>query len=197
MHKVRALRAFFAAIFVLAGTSQFASATDLPLVKVKSTFPAGYNGEIKATIDDGGRGLTLFVFKDSQGSNMAFSVEDVRKGKVLVHQSGKDLLKVSGPNFTAEGGGEMIMTFLKGFFGNDRRELRYEYIRTGGKLDWRLQTNDALGRDLFDGIAVSINKKLGVPTSVNNIRFFQGTKEIRKYYPNDLPPGTIPLLGVQ
>jgi hypothetical protein len=192
MHKVLAFRTLLAVATAFAGYSNLALATDLPLVKVKSTFPAGYKGEIKATIDDGGRGLTLFAFTDSRGSTMTFTVEDVRKGKVLVHDAGKDLLKVSGPNFTAEAGGEMIMTFLKGFFGNDRRELRYEYIRNGGKLDWRLQTNDPQGRDPFDGIAISINKKLGIPTSVNTIRFFLGDKEVRKYNPNDLPPATIP-----
>jgi hypothetical protein len=194
MNKVLALRAFFTAI--LMGCSSLAFATEIPMVKVTSSYPAGYNGEINATLDDGGRGLTLLVFKDSRGSNITFTVDEVRKGVVLARVSGKDVLKVSGPNFTAEAGGELILTFLKGFFGNDRREIHFEYIKTGGPTDWLLQTNDTQGRDPFDSLSVYINKKLGVPTGVGTIRLMAGSNEVRKYDPNDLPHGNIQL-GVQ
>jgi hypothetical protein len=191
MFQGTALRAVFA--FAVLGLTSLAQATDLPMVKVKSSYPVGYNGAINASIDDGGRGLTLFTFKDSRGESMSFTVDEIRKGVVLAEVKGKKVLKISGPNFTAEAGGEVILTFLKGFFGNDKRELRVEYLRKGGPTDWVLQTNDADGRDAFDGISVYINKHLGIPTSVGSIALFGGDKQIRKYNPNELPPGTLPI----
>jgi hypothetical protein len=189
-----ALCALMAALASATGASRLAQAADITMVKVFSSYPGGYNGEIAATIDDGGTGLTLFTFKDSRGTKKAFTVEEIRNGVVLLNVRGKNVLKVSGPNFTAQEGGEVILTFLKGFFGSDRRELRVEYVkRPGGPTDWLLQTNDPQGRDPFDTVSVYVNKKLGVPTSVGSIRLKAGETLVRRYNPNDLPqPGAEP-----
>jgi hypothetical protein len=173
-----------------------AAGSEIGMVQVESTYPTGYNGKLSAVIDDRGEALARFQFADSRGTVMTFTPDELRKGVVLLHAVGKDILKISSPKFTNDGGGQMILTFLKNFFGNDRREVRFDYLRRGAMTDWLLQTDDQKGKDPFDLIRVGVYKNLGVPAGVAAITLLAGEQVVRKYNPNDLPPGQALLGGV-
>jgi hypothetical protein len=177
-----------------AGESPFG--TDIQMVQVESSFPAGYHGKITATVDGRGTGLSIFHFTDSRNSSLDFTTDQLRQGVVLVHALGKDILKIAGPGFSDDGGGQMVLTFLRGFFGNDKREVRFDYVRRGAITDWVLQTDDQAGRDPFDMIHVDVSKTLGLPTGVGGIVLDSSERTVRRYDPAELPAGTLMLDGV-
>jgi hypothetical protein len=179
-----------------APADEVVSATDIQMVQVASSYPSGYTGKIMASIDAGGAGLTSFHFTDSRNSSLDFTVAQLKDGVVLVRALGKDILKIAAPDFTADGGGQMVLTFLKGFFGNDRREVHFDYLRRGSATDWVLQTDDSEGRDPFDGLSIIVSKTLGLPTGVGNITLSSSDRTVRRYDPNKLPAGTLTLDGV-
>ena len=125
-----------------------------------------------------------------------FTVDQLRSGVVLVHAIGKDILKISGPEFTPAGGGQMILTFLRGFFGSDRRVVRFDYLRRGSETYWVLQTDDTEGREPFDAISVVVTKAVGVPSGVGNITLISSDRTVRHYDPSRLPVGQFMLEGL-
>jgi len=185
--------AFTFGAFALFASSMGFSSTEIQMVQVASSYPSGYTGKIVASIDDSGVGLNSFHFSDSRNTNLEFTVAQLRTGVVLVHALGKDILKISGPQFASDGGGQMILTFLKSFLGGDRREVRFDYIRRGGATEWVLQTDDSEGRDPFDSLSIEISKTIGIPTGVGDITLSDSDRMIRHYDPSHLPPGLLDL----
>jgi hypothetical protein len=172
------------------------SGTDIQMVQVASSYPSGYTGKIMASVDPSGSGLSSFHFTDSRNSSLDFTVDQLKSGVVLVRALGKDILKISGPDFTSDGGGMMILTFLRNFLGSDRREVHFDYLRRGSATDWVLQTDDSEGRDSFDALSIIVSKTLGLPTGVGDITLSSSDRTVRRYDPNHLPAGSIMLDGL-
>ena len=169
----------------------------LQMVDVESSYPAGYHGKISVEMDERAGAISKFVFTDSRGPTLNYTPEDLHRGVVLVHAVGKDILKIAGEDYSAKDGGRMHLTFLRGFFGSDRREVVFDYVRRGGLMDWVLQTDDTEGRDPFTALAVVVGKTIGVPSSVEQISLKSADRMVRRYDPFKLPAGTLMLDGVE
>lgn len=176
------------------GISLFASlsavATDLQMVQVESTYPRGYHGQLVAHVDARGAGLTGFTFSDSRGTKKDYTVDDLHKGVLLVKALGKEILKIKGKDFSAQDGGVMVLTFLRGFFGSDRRDVHFDYVRTGGATDWAMLSDDPQGRDPFDSLKVVVGTSAGIPSGVAAIELKNSGQTVRHYDPLELPRGT-------
>lgn len=181
---------FLRTLCLMLGLTVLASAsyaTDVQMVQVASSYPAGYTGKLTSTLGDSGEGITKFTFKDTHGTDASFTVDELHKGKVLIHALGKDILKIVSPEFSPKNGGQLILSFLRGFLGSDHREVHFDYTRRGGETDWVLETDDTEGREPFDSLLVVVSKTLGLPTGVGDVVLSLADRTIRHYDPSHLP----------
>jgi hypothetical protein len=163
------------------------------MVQINSSYPKNYKGQLTSELETDERGRVLeFGFKDTIDTNLKYSVEDIHRGVVLLRALNKDIIHVRGPSFEATSGGDLLLTFYRKFLsGDDRRQIRFTYTRTGVGGTWEARTNDAQGREIFDGISIQMSMAIGVPSGVSEIRLTRGGQVVRRYKTEDLPrPGT-------
>lgn len=157
------------------------------LIDVTSTYPDGYKGRIE-TLEDAASGeIQKFVYTDSRGANLTYTVEEIRGGVVLLYAIGKDIIKLKAPGFDSKSGGPFKVQFLRRFFGSDVREVELELIKPSGQSPWVARTNDRQGRDVLDGLKATVGMSVGVPSGVDRIGLFLGKSQIRDYDPTQLP----------
>jgi len=159
-------------------------------LQVTANYPDKYNGVLSAEHDDvETSSIVGFAFKDSRGESFHYTLDEIRKGVVVLSAFGKDIVHIKSPAFTKDAGGEMTITFYRKFFGGDRRQLRVEYLNAGGGR-WVLLTNDQQGRDEVDSIFLRIDKSFGIPQSIGQVKLSLGQKLQR-----DLDPAKLPKAG--
>lgn len=156
------------------------------VIQVSSNFPKGYQGVLKAFLKkDSELDLENFHYQDNQGMDRLYTMEEIKKGIVLVHALNKDLIVLRGKEFDSHAGGRVHLMFYRDFFGNDRRELQFLYQPEGS--DWVVRTDDPQGRDTFNQVSLQIRTSLGAPTGVSSIALNLQQSPVRKYNPTDLP----------
>jgi len=162
--------------------------TEKAILAVESTYPNGYRGSLIAVYEsDEQREVTGFRYTDSRGTDRKHTAEDIKKGLVLVHALGKDLLKLRGKDFERTSGGQISLMFYREFLGgDDRRELRFTYQPEGS--DWVMRTDDPAGRDLFNQLWIKIKTGfLGTPSGITELKLFESGRQVRRYLPSELP----------
>jgi hypothetical protein len=169
-------------------------AETLELAQVTSSYPQGYRGALKAELAEDSHGaLEGISYSDSRGTELRFTVEELRKGAVLIRALGKDLLKLRAPRLDERSGGEVELIFYRKFFsGEDRRVLWFELTRGAGGRNlnsFGLQTNDSAGRDAFGQIHVKLESGF-IPSGIERIELSDEGRFVRRYDPQKLPPAT-------
>jgi hypothetical protein len=178
----------FAAVVCAVSAGGTARAAEEPrtarMIEVKSNYPDGYNGKIIAKLNADGTAAG-FEFKDSRGTDLNYTVDQLHQGVVLLHALGKDVVGVRSKDFDPKTGGVLEMNFLRRFFSDDRRKVLVDYVHEGE--DWVLRTDDAQGRDPFSALNVVVAMSFGVPSGVDTIVLDQDGVVLRRYDSNDLP----------
>ncbi|MGK5088477.1 hypothetical protein WDW86_13035 [Bdellovibrionota bacterium FG-2] len=192
-------------LFILCITPLQLSADNAPpqgdetiMAHITTSYPENYSGQISVQWEPAGfeesakSRIAKFIFSDNRNTRIVYSPQDLRKGVVLVHTLGKDLLFIRGTSFSAEYGGPMVLTFSKNFFSSDQRQLTFDYVDTSSQEPdtsphWALQTDDSDGHDPFDSLHIQVYKKVGVPSGVLKIQLIDRGSLIRYYDPKSLP----------
>jgi hypothetical protein len=170
-------------------------AANRPMLDVTSSYPDGYKGRITVDFSDADV-VTGFHFTDTQGTTLDYSVDDMRRGVVLLHALGKNIIRMVSPQFDPQAGGVVHLVFLRNFFGSDYRQADVDFVRG---ISWDVWTDDVQGKDAFDRIHVVIQSSFGVPSSVGRIQFKHQDQIVRDLNPSDLPtapPGLLQWLGL-
>lgn len=157
------------------------------LIDVVSTYPDGYHGGIEAVEAADTGDIQNFVYKDSRGTELTYTVEQIREGVVILRALGKDIIRLRAPGFNAQSGGPFKVQFLRRFLGSDVREVELELFRASAGAPWDVRTNDKQGRDLIDHLQAVVGMTAGIPGGVDRIKLLRGKALVRDYDPNDLP----------
>jgi hypothetical protein len=190
-------RTLLACLIVLSATSYaFSASSESEMLRIESNYPKGYKAKITSYFQKRTTSIAGFVFTDNRDTKLKYTVEDLRKGVVLLRAFGNDIITLSSPDFTSEHGGKLIITFYRKFFSDDRRELHFHYLRNQSlncslKLapneDWTLFTDDPSGRDRFNELAAKVVTKLGTPTGIDVLNLSMDGRRVRQYETRDLP----------
>ncbi|MCC7442309.1 MAG: hypothetical protein IT285_11785 [Bdellovibrionales bacterium] len=160
------------------------------MLDVSSSYPSGYKGRISVKFNEA-QDVVGFQFTDTQGSDLNYTPDQMRRGVVLLHAMNKDIIRMVSPQFDTQEGGTIHLVFLRNFFGSDYRKVDVDFVRG---VNWEVWTNDVAGKETFDGLHVQVKNSMGVPSSVNRVHLRRQGTIVRDLDPMQLPQAPASLL---
>ena len=178
----------------IAHADQVSAKLTAEIAKVTTNYPSGYKASISTVFTSEARNvMDKITYTDNQGQELEYTIEEIRKGVVLLHSLGKDLVRLKGSDFQADRGGPLNLVFYRTFFGGDIRQAEFEFAPEG-EAAWNAYTHDTGNRDHFDGLNITIYKKIGIPSGISKVSLAMGETTVRDYNPTELPAATDSLL---
>lgn len=116
--------------------------------------------------DESGQALKV-VSIDAEGDIRQGEVEELKKGIVLMHKSGMNIVVIRSPDFDPYTGGNLDLDYLHNALSGKRHVVRIQVVFADGT--WQLRYKNLPVRRIH----VLANRFLGKVVGIDRLRFYQ------------------------